>query len=244
MQGKKLTHIIVGGIECKPCSRCSEILPIGDYSNSKITSDGHRSACKKCERLESIRNYAKNVERDIARARAWQAANPEKVREIDRQRNNENRKAWRKDWEKQNPEKVKKYARKSYENQKTSGNLAKYQKAWLSIPKNAIDHRMTVMTRKTLKGEKAGRRWSDLLGYTISDLMTRLSETMPQNYSWERLGEMHIDHIIPKALFQYESEDDQKFKECWALSNLQLLPAIENLTKSKKLIKTGGYHGF
>jgi hypothetical protein len=39
--------------------------------------------------------------------------------------------------------------------------------------------------------------------------------------SWERFSEIHIDHIIPRSHFEYESEEDEQFKQCWALSNLQ-----------------------
>jgi len=256
MQGKKLTHIIVGGIECKPCSRCSEILPIGDYSNSKITSDGHRSACKKCERLESIRNYAKNVERDIARARAWQAANPEKVRAINRKRNNESRKTWTKEWRKQNPDKVKEYAVKNYEKMKARGYFNAYQKKWReeinrekylesskrhtakarSTAKGVIDHRMNTALRIALFGGKQYRKWTSLVGYSTMDLIRRLNKTMPDGYSWERIGELHIDHIKPKSLFQYGSVEDPQFKECWGLANLQFLPALENISKGNKLM--------
>jgi len=255
MQGKKLTHIIVVGVECKPCSRCGASLPLDEYSRSKIMSDGLRSACKKCERLESIRNYAKNVERDIARARAWQAANPEKVKEIDRKRNNESRKAWRKEWKKQNPERVKEYALKNYEKLKARGYFSAYKKQWRegknrttylewlkrytdkrrSTPKGVIDHRMNTALRLSLKGGKNYRKWTSLVGYTVKELIERLNETMPDGYSWEQIGELHIDHIIPKSRFKYKSDDSKNFKECWALENLQFLPALANISKGNKI---------
>jgi len=256
MQGKKLTHIIIDGIECKPCSRCGGMLCIDEYSHSKITSDGFRSACKKCERLESKANYAKNTDRDIAKARAWREANPERVKEIDRKRNNESSKAWRKEWEKQNSDEVKKYAQKNQLNRKINGKISAYQKKWReeinrekylawskrntdkkrSTPKGIIDHRMNTAIRIALFGRKQYRKWNDLVGYSTSDLINRLFETMPAGYSWDKIGELHIDHIIPKSRFKYKSTDDKSFKECWALENLQLLPALANMSKGNKLM--------
>ena len=44
----------------------------------------------------------------------------------------------------------------------------------------------------------------------------------------------HIDHIIAQSKFKYESLDDLKFKECWALSNLRPLEKIANMKKGDR----------
>ena len=249
-----IKHAFIDGVDCKPCSRCAAMLAINNYSRSKITSDGLRSACKECERKESRANYAKNRDRDIARARAWQAANPEKVRENDRSRNKEARNEWRRKWARENPDKVRAYSARNYEKLKARGFFKEYQKKWReeinrgkylewsrrntskarSTSKGVIDHRMNTALRIALGGGKDRRKWTDLVGYTRSELIEHLSKTMPDGYSWERIGELHIDHLKPRALFQYSTVNDQQFKECWALDNLQLLPAVENLSKGKK----------
>jgi 5-methylcytosine-specific restriction endonuclease McrA len=60
---------------------------------------------------------------------------------------------------------------------------------------------------------------------------------MGNNMSWDKFmtEEIHIDHIIPRAYFYYESEEDQDFKDCWALSNLRLAWAKDNLHKQDKM---------
>lgn len=260
MQGKKTKHITMNGLEYKFCSRCGELKVLDNFYASKITSDGFRSACIACENLENENNYAKNREKEIARARKWQAENPEKVRDIDRNRNKAKRKEWRKEWSNKNPEKVKQYAFDNYQKLKAIGHFREYQKKWRELinrekylewvrrntvkrsltVKGVIDHRMNTALRMALWGNKQNHRWNDLVGYSTSELIRRLSETMPQGYSWDRIGELHIDHIIPKSFFQYGSMDDSQFQACWGLDNLQLLPAEENLKKGNKLIKTGG----
>ena len=46
----------------------------------------------------------------------------------------------------------------------------------------------------------------------------------------------NIDHIKPIDSFNFTSYDDEEFKQCWALSNLRPLCAIENSIKHNKII--------
>jgi hypothetical protein len=50
-------------------------------------------------------------------------------------------------------------------------------------------------------------------------------------------GRLHLDHIIPLDAFNFTKPTDIDFQRCWALSNLQLLPADENIQKSNKISK-------
>ncbi len=60
---------------------------------------------------------------------------------------------------------------------------------------------------------------------------------MPDGYTWDDFlsGALHIDHETPVAVFNFTSPSDYDFKRCWALTNLRLLPALENLKKGAKL---------
>ncbi|MFH1762494.1 MAG: HNH endonuclease, partial [bacterium] len=53
--------------------------------------------------------------------------------------------------------------------------------------------------------------------------------------AWKNYGEWHVDHIIPRSVFNYEKAEDVDFKRCWALDNLQPLWGIENISKGNKL---------
>jgi hypothetical protein len=51
--------------------------------------------------------------------------------------------------------------------------------------------------------------------------------------SWSNYGTYWtLDHIIPQVAFSYTSMNDQSFLDCWALSNLQPLEKIKNLSKN------------
>jgi 5-methylcytosine-specific restriction endonuclease McrA len=98
---------------------------------------------------------------------------------------------------------------------------------------------MSIAIGLALKGNKAGRRWETLVGYTLNDSMKHLKKTMPEGYCWQDFlqGELHIDHKVPKSVFNYTKPEHIDFKRAWASSNLQLLPAKENLIKHNKLTR-------
>lgn len=89
----------------------------------------------------------------------------------------------------------------------------------------------------SLKGNKNGRHWEELVGYTLMELKSHLEKTIPDEYTWQDYlnGKLHVDHIIPISVFNFSEATHLDFKRCWALKNLQLLPAIENLKKQNKL---------
>lgn len=95
----------------------------------------------------------------------------------------------------------------------------------------------SVGMRQSLKSGKGGRRWESFVDYTLGDLMVHLETLFLPGMTWDNYGRdgWHIDHIIPKSLFNYETPDDPEFKVAWALSNLQPLWAIDNIKKGARL---------
>ena len=87
-----------------------------------------------------------------------------------------------------------------------------------------------------LRGQKAGRSWESLVGYTLDDLVLHLERQFTDGMSWENIGAWEIDHIRPKAFFRYETSEDDLFKECWSLANLRPLWARENRSKHAKVL--------
>lgn len=174
---------------------------------------------KNCEREKRDRReyYIKNCKRDSEknreRANQYFKNNREKVLEANRQ------------WFINNPEKASKLRRK-IENHKSKTDL-KYN----------LNHRMKTSIGIALKGNKSGRGWETLVEYTVEDLIKRLKKTMPKGYTWQDFldSKLHIDHIIPRSVFNYTKPEHIDFKYCWELKNLRLLPARENLIKAAKL---------
>lgn len=109
--------------------------------------------------------------------------------------------------------------------------------------KTSLKYNLTDKVRRAinhcLKNTKNGYHWEDLVGYTVDELKEHLEQTLPDGYDWNDYlsGKLHIDHIIPIAVFNFSSPNHTDFKRCWSLKNLQLLPAKENLSKRHKLYK-------
>jgi hypothetical protein len=64
----------------KRCKHCGEFKPLEDFYGEKGGRDGKRPECKSCTNARRKRWYAQNREREIARVRAWQQANPQRVK--------------------------------------------------------------------------------------------------------------------------------------------------------------------
>mgnify|MGYP005815453345 CR=1 FL=1 len=181
--------------------------------------------------------YSDNHERQLARKRARYQANREKELAYAKRYRLKNRDkilAANKRWKENNPEKVKNDWDEWY---------AENGKAWgaaqRSIPRNRIDMAMSSGIRLAIADKKAGRRWETMVGYSLDDLMRHLEKRFQPGMSWENYGKggWHIDHVIPKVVFNYTAPEHEDFKRCWALSNLQPLWEPDNLSKHAKLTK-------
>ena len=194
------------------------------------------------KRREKNKQYReKHHEKELKRKRLYYRNNLEKMKEDSKQYYNKNSKEmqermyqWRKnnpgymyEWKKNNVEKIRKQ-RRLYISEKYRTDL-----------KFNLNNRMRRAINHSLKGNKNGRHWETLVGYTLDDLVKRLKKTMPEGYCWEDYinGRLHLDHKIPISVFNFEKPEHINFKRCWDLKNLQLLPARENLIKSNKIKK-------
>jgi len=159
------------------------------------------------------------------------------------------------EWRKKNPESLKKacnkYRKKNREfcNRLSANYKAKHKEyykkyhTWYTNYRRKIDSRFNLNSRmsiamgKSLKGNKNGKHWEDLVGYTLDDLKKHLEKQFKNGMTWSNYGKWHIDHIIPIKVFNFTKPEHIDFKRCWALSNLQPLWAKENLSKQGRLTK-------
>ncbi|WP_164848433.1 hypothetical protein [Sinorhizobium meliloti] len=153
----------------------------------------------------------KNRDENNRRRRERRAADKEMARKIDRE------------WRLSNPDKVKATQQKSYKKRRED-------------PAVRLNASMAAGIRHSLRnGSKGGRRWETLAGYTVIDLIRHLERQFLPGMSWENYGEWEIDHKIPLSAHNFETPEDPDFSRAWALSNLQPLWKIENITKSNRL---------
>jgi hypothetical protein len=96
------------------------------------------------------------------------------------------------------------------------------------------------MIRKAMMGSKSNSSILDYLPYTMDELKRHLEKQFDDKMTWNNYGSYwHIDHIVPQSSFAYSSMENQAFKDCWALSNLRPLEAMENIMKSNKRLFKG-----
>lgn len=224
------------------CIRCGNELPLGwrYFRKCASSNNGFNSICKQClqsrerqfyhEHCKSIRakqkiHREKNREAILKKKLIYkqQHMDEEKARYI-HYYHSENGKQKRKEWKIRNRDRIRAYHRN-------------YCKFWLDArPGRRISHGMGILIGRALKSNKSEYHWEQLTGYTLKNLMYHLEFQFKPGMTWENYGKngWHIDHIKPRSSFFYKCAQDQEFKQCWALSNLQPLWASQNISKGNK----------
>lgn len=180
----------------------------------------------------SYREYRRAYEK------AWRKRNKALVSKYGQSYYNKNREIILKrtsDNAKKNRERVRRAAEKwRLKNKDRVANYARNRRR--SNPGHVLHSRMSTSIRSAIGGNKGRVGWQQLVGYTTERLKAHLEARFTDGMSWDALcrGEIHIDHVKPRCLFNFESPSDPEFLECWALSNLQPLWAKDNLRKSDK----------
>ena len=172
-----------------------------------------------------------NLKKLINIAEQYYKLNPGKLKQAEKDNLEKAKKQYHREWYKYNYKKRREWE-KQYQKNRRKIDL-KYR---LSLNISCAIWQ-SLKRRKSIKSKKGGRHWESLVGYNLTDLIYRLKKTMPVGYTWKDYlsGELHIDHIIPVSVFNFTRPEHTDFKRCWALSNLRLLPAKENLIKHNKL---------
>ena len=209
---RRKPHKIIDGIDHKHCSKCDSWKIPTLFKVDRNRWDGRKANCDDCSKAMTAKWRTGNKAHTKAYNDAWNKAHPEVMAAV---------KARQKAFY---PERIK--ANNNRGNRKRRATLA-----------GALHHRVSNLVRISLKRNKNGSSFESLVGYTRADIENRLVKTMPAGFTWIDFisGDLHIDHIIPVTAFNFSSPSDLDFKKCWALRNLRLLPAFDNMSKSDSL---------
>lgn len=105
----------------------------------------------------------------------------------------------------------------------------KWNRANRQDGKVRIDERMGGSIWECLKGAKGGRKWLDLVGYTLEQFLSHMESNLVEGMTWNNYGKIwHVHYILPKSLFKYTDNYSKEFKICWSLENLKPKFSIEN----------------
>ena len=220
-------------MQTKICSKCKQEKPVNQFYRDNNRPDGLNYWCIDCWKEKGKRYRQNNSEKIKANYQAHKKQKSE-YNKFYRLMNRERLNQKSKEYYRNNKERIREYKRKNRE----YINQYARNKRKIDIKSNLVN-RISRAIRFTLKDGKKGEHWEDLVGYTCNDLIKHLQKTMPIGYTWDDFleGKLHIDHIIPVSVFNFTKPEHTDFKRCWALENLQLLPAKENISKQNKLYK-------
>ncbi len=218
----------------KKCSTCGLPKELKDFSKR---GSSFRSQCRVCRQAKKRKWKQEHPEVIRAENKEWRQKNKEYIREYRknnpeilkaiRKRDYENHKKERrqqaKEWNDKNKDRLQELKRIS-EKKWRENNREKYlassrrssEKRRLR-PEVRLHQRTTTAIYHALRGNKQGRKWETLVGYTLVRLYKHLEKLFLPGMSWENMGEWHIDHQIPVSAFNFERPDDAGFKKCWAL---------------------------
>ena len=195
--------------------------------------DGHLNQCKVC-RAEYIKAYqTKNKEKLSEKSKEYYEANKEQIKERARTHWNENaneinekkRKRYENDmdyrervlnWCSKSNAKCRPERRKKAKEEKSAA-------YYLELCRKRMWH---VFNGREAKSDKT----KALLGCDGEFLKKYLETTKVEGKDYTNA---HIDHIVPCSSFDFSDEEQQR--KCFHYTNLQLLPAHENLAKSNKI---------
>jgi len=224
-------------VRLKRCSKCKMEKELTEFNIHKNHKDGLRSECKDCRNgycRQRVKNNPEKIKQINRRYRINHVNKLKQYRLNNKLRLNNNNikfrlnntdyyKVYSIKWRKDNPEQAKIINRKANKQRR-------------STVIGRLNSNMGTAIWQALKGNKAGKHWEDIVGYTIGELKNQLESKFLPGMTWENYGKWHIDHIIPKAFFIFESINDVEFQYCWSLDNLQPLWAEDNWSKQTKLI--------
>lgn len=209
----------------KICTDCGYEKPIDEfYYNARLKR--YFNACKICKINYSTQYRLKNIDKVKEYQKAWQKNNRVYLREYNRKRSKDPKIKAKKCaqyrlYAKRHPDRVR--ATRRRKNRKLRSTVV-----------GKLHCRMSDAIRRHLRNGKNGTSWKNLVPYSPKQLKRRLKQTMPEGYTWDDFmsGALHIDHKLPLSSFTFTDTNDLNFQRAWALSNLQLLPADENIKKS------------
>lgn len=211
-------------------------------TNSQTRKDASRARSKawRAENLEQVRAKDRariNPEENRRKVREWAAKNPEKAKLqslATYQNDKDKAKKRARAWSLKNPERRREIANRSAASRRARNPVAfrEATKRRRSDPSYRLNASVSTRVRIALKSGKGGRGWESIVGYSLQQLIEHLRNLLTDGMTFENYGEWHIDHIRPVASFVFESATDEQFLQCWALSNLRPLWALDNWKKN------------
>lgn len=240
----------------KICTKCNIEKSLSEFYKYKKGRFGVVARCKQCIKKINLIYYFKHIEvkkiyskayrlKHIKELKVYRIKNANKIKAQAKARHIKNkikRNVYSRSYNAEHIEEKKAYDkiyRKTYYAKHKKKINAYYRQKYKTNVKIKLNKSMSVMIRRSLKGNKAGRSWESFVNYSLNDLKKHIKKQFTKGMTWKLFleGKIEIDHKIPISVFNFAKSEHEDFKRCWALSNLQPLWTKDNRKKHTKLIK-------
>ena len=206
-------------METKICNCCKIEKSITNFSNNKRFEDNKNPTCKECDKMRSLKYYYSNKELVELKRKEYIQTEKYKIRRQNYlKENREEINRVRKLYKLNNREKVLQEKRDYYQRKKND-------------PIFALTKRLRQGIYRSIRGVKL-RSSLDILGCTEEKFKIHIENQFTEGMSWDKLGDIHIDHIIPISSAN-TIEDVYRLNH---YTNLQPLWAKDNLSKGNKIL--------
>lgn len=204
----------------KQCTKCKEWKNKSEFNKNNKTKDGLKCWCKDCTKADYF-NHKKQYKQY-------------------REKHKDTRNNQHKQWYENNKEHCRNYSKKYYKNnieqcKQISHNYT--DPNWQNNYYNNIKLRRNFhkdVIRSLFSKPNKQHNCYEILNYNKEELKSHLESQFTPEMNWDNYGTYwEIDHIIPKNLFNYESEQDEQFQICWSLMNLRPLSSRINQSRPK-----------
>lgn len=242
----------------KICNTCKVEKEIVCFTEQKSNKDGYRNKCKGCASIyykknsekikkSSVKYYHANSQRILEKdkkarnrkeeSKRYRENNKEKIKIKKKeyyQKNKERLNAKSKKWAELNSNKSKEIRKKSIKKwrKKNKDHVLSYKRDYSRSNKEIVICRSIVQRAIKYKNIKKIESTINLLGYSPKKLRQRIECQFKEGMSWKNYGEWHIDH--KKAITNFSKDTPVNIIN--ALSNLQPLWALDNISKGNKRI--------
>lgn len=202
----------------KICNCCKIEKNIANFSNNKRFEDNKNPTCKECDKMRSLKYYYNNID---------------KIKEVVKvRRNTEDYKVYRQNYLEENREEINRVKKlyKLNNREKVLQEKKEYYQRRMKDPIFVLTRRLRNGIYRSLRTNKT-KCSLDILGCTQEEFKIHIESQFTEDMSWDRLSEIHIDHIIPIS-------SAQTIEELYKLNhytNLQPLWAKDNLSKYNKI---------
>lgn len=202
----------------KICTKCKIEKDVSYFCKNITNINGYKSCCKDCDKKFRLNNKEKLSNKN----KEWYIKNKIKIRE-------HANKYYKEVYYPNNKEKIIK--KSVIQNKKKYDSDINYR----------ICHHVSSRIREQLGENKRFKRTKYILGYSIDELIKHLENLFEEGMSWNNYGNKegywNIDHIRPISSFNIENLEDNDFKECWSLNNLQPMWWKDNVRKGNRYVK-------